>query len=239
MTAALDVPRKNVRLIAEAICRFADGTVQRLCATRLSLSGAWILAIEPPRAGELIELSLRPLGLAALPPIRARVIQARIDFAVAEKNGFEVSFLELDDRTVDLLVSAIIGIDERRTTAPGFTERRGALRVNTHLAALARTSDALHHGIVADLSLTGAMLSLSPKLPEGSVERGTGLALTITVAGFDAPLELEGRIAWSTLAPAQRLIGVQFVDVSPANRRLLQEIVLQELTRSQESTPNG
>jgi hypothetical protein len=232
MTAPHDVPQKRIRLVAEATCRFADGTTQRLWASRLSPSGAWIPSVEPPRVGELIELALVPLGLPALPSIKARVIRAQIDFAVAEKNGFEVSFVALEDKVEDLLVSAIIGIDERRSTAPTFTERRGALRVDTRLAASARTPDGLHHGIVADLSLTGAMLSLAPDVPERSFARGAAISLTITATGSRGPLVLEGRIAWSTVAGAQRLAGVQFADVSAHARSLLQEILLQELARS-------
>jgi hypothetical protein len=232
MTAARDVPQKRIRLVAEATCRFADGATHRLWASRLSPSGAWILAVEPPRVGDLIELSLVPLGLPALPPIKARVIRAQIDFAVAEKNGFEVSFVALEDSVEDLLVSAIIGIDERRSTAPTFTERRGALRIDTRLAASVRTPDGLHRGIVADLSLTGAMLSLAGDVPERSFARGAAIRLTITAAGSGGPLDLEGRIAWSTVAGAQRLAGIQFADVSPPARTLLQEILLQELARS-------
>jgi hypothetical protein len=232
MTAAREVPQKRIRLVAGAICRFADGTTQKLWATRLSPSGAWILAVEPPRVGELIELSLAPLGLPALPPIKARVIRAEIDFAVAEKNGFEVSFVALDDKVEDLVVSAIIGIDERRATAPAFSERRGALRINTRLAACARTPDGIHHGIVADLSLTGAMLTLSPEVPESSFVRGNTIGLTITATGSGAPLDLEGRIAWSTLTGAQRLMGIQFADLNPQGRTLLQQILLEELARS-------
>jgi hypothetical protein len=231
MTAAQGVPNKRIRLIAEAMCRFADGSTQRLWATRLSPSGAWILAVEPPRVGELVELSLFPLGLPALPPINGRVIRAQIDFAVAEKNGFEVSFQALAGNVEDLVVSAIIGIDERRASAPAFTERRGALRVRTRLDACVRTPDGLHRGVVADLSLTGAMLSLSPDVPEASFVRGSVLGLTITPGDPDVPLELEARIAWSTVAGAQRLLGVQFVDVSPPMRMQLQALLLQALAR--------
>jgi hypothetical protein len=231
MSAAQDVPQKRIRLVAEATCRFADGTMHKLWATRLTPSGAWILAVEPPRVGELVELSLVPLGLPALPPIKARVIRAQIDFAVAEKNGFEVSFVALEDKVEDLVVSAIIGIDERRATAPAFTERRGAIRINTRLAACARTPEGTHHGIVADLSLTGAMLSLSPEVPERSFVRGAAIGLTVTATGSGSPLELEGRIAWSTVTGAQRLMGIQFVDVRPPARTRLQEILLEELAR--------
>lgn len=226
-----DVPPRTVRLVARAVCRYADGSVQRLWASRVSLSDAWILAVEPPRVGDVIELSLHPLGLTPLPPMQARVMKAQIDFTAAEKNGFEVAFVDIDDETVDLLVSAVIGIDEMRTKAPAFAERRGALRVKTNIATRARTSSAAHDGMVADLSLTGALLSLARDVPEASVGRGAALTLAMAMDDAGEPLEVQGRIAWSTLAPAQRLVGVQFENLNGAARMRIQETILQALAR--------
>jgi hypothetical protein len=227
-----EVPPRTVRLVASAICRFADGTVQRLWATQITLSSAWILAVEPPRVGEVIELSLHPVGLAALPAMQARVMKAQIDFAAAEKNGFEAAFVDIDDQTVDLLVSAVIGIDEMRTKAPAFAERRGALRVKTNIAARAGTPRGAHDGIVADLSLTGALLSLPREVPEAAMARGASVTLSMALPDAE-PLEVQGRIAWSTLAPVQRLAGIQFENLGPAPRMRIQEIILQALARGE------
>ncbi|HMJ14600.1 MAG TPA: PilZ domain-containing protein [Polyangiaceae bacterium] len=226
---AQDAPARTVRLVAMAACRYAGGTAQRLWATRITLSGAWILAVEPPRVGEMLELTLHPLGLAALPSIQARVMKAQIDFEAAEKNGFEVSFVNLAEETLDLLVSAVIGIDEMRKKAPAFAERRGALRVKTNLTALARTPDGPHHGIIADLSLTGALLSLPRDAPESSLARGAALTLEVKLSDAAESLELAGRIAWSTLVAGQRLAGIQFENVSSASRMRIQETILDAL----------
>jgi hypothetical protein len=234
-----DAPARTVRLVAKALCRYGAGTVQQLWATQLTLSGAWILAVEPPRVGELIELALHPLGLEPLPPIAARVMKAQIDFVVPEKNGFEVAFVELEDSTLDRLVSAVIGIDELRKKAPAFAERRGALRVKTHLIAHARSLQGSHAGLIADLSLTGALLGLPRDVPENAAARGATLALRVTLGEGAPPLELEGRIAWSTLVPAQRLVGVQFENVSSAARMRIQEVILQALTGGERPKEEG
>ena len=84
MTAARDVPQKRIRLVAEATCRFADGATHRLWASRLSPSGAWILAVEPPRVGDLIELSLVRSATRSA-PIKACVVPGSNRLAVAEK----------------------------------------------------------------------------------------------------------------------------------------------------------
>ena len=229
--AEKDARPRTVRLVASAVCRYGDGTVQRLWATQISLSGAWILAVEPPRVGELIELSLHPIGLAALPAMHARVMKAQIDFAAAEKNGFEVTFVDIDDQAVDSLVSAVIGIDEMRTKAPAFAERRGALRVKTNIAVRARSQGGSHDGVIADLSLTGALVSLAREVPEASLARGAAVTLGMTLEDASGPLEVAGRVAWSTLAPAQRLAGVQFENLAPSARMRIQEIILQALAR--------
>ena len=120
----------------------------------------------------------------------------------------------------DLLGGRIIA-STSGSTAPTFTERRGALRIDTRLAGSVRTPDGLHHGIVADLSLTGAMLSLAADVPERSFARGAGIRLTITAAGSGGPLDLEGRIAWSTVAGARLAHPVH--RVSPPARTQRQE----------------
>jgi hypothetical protein len=229
--AGHDAGAGTVRLQARADCRYADGSVQRLWATRIKLSSAWIVAVEPPRVGELIDLVLHPLGLEPLPPIRARVMKSQIDFSVVEKNGFEVAFLEVDETTLDLLVNAVIGIDAMRKKAPVFAERRGALRVKTDFQTLARISGESQRGMVADLSLTGALLALPPEVPEDSAARGAAVVLVISVADLGEPLEVEGRIRWSTLVPAQRLVGIQFENVSSKMHMRIQETILQTLTR--------
>jgi hypothetical protein len=225
-----DAPARTVRLVARAVCRFADGSEQRLWASRISLSDAWILAVEPPRVGEQIELSLHPLGLAPLPALRARVMKAQIDFAAAEKNGFEVAFIDVQDDTLDQLVSAIIGIDELRAKAPAFAERRGALRVKTNIAARARTSGGLYDGVAADLSLTGALLSLPREVSEAATARGSAIRLTLALSDAREPLDIAARIAWTTAAPGQRLVGVQFEDLNASARMRIQDTILQALT---------
>lgn len=235
MTEPTGVRPRNVRLIARVVCRFSDGAPRTFYATRLTPDSVSLLALEPPPVGEYLVLIIHPLGQRPLPPLYAKVTRARVDFAVGEWNYFEASFVGASEADVDRVVSAIIGIDDLRRAPPAFVERRGALRVTTVLPVLAETPTGKWRGILADLSLSGALLCLPKETPEGISGFDAPVNLTIACAPPSSSVHVASRVAWSTVGPSQRLVGVRFVECDASTYAFLQEIILNTLTTAAEA----
>ena len=202
-TATLDV-------LAKAVCGFPDGTAHRLYVTGLSLGGAAILALQPPPIGEVIEITLYGVRLGPLPPIRARVTRVQNDVASVERNGFEVSFLDLDDGLLDRLTCTLIALDAAHVALPHLAESRSAFRVVCQLEARIETPGKACPGVIMDLSVSGALVRVAADALEAPPVRGGELGLIVVEPEHHETLTIGACVAWTAIGPRQRLIGVQF-----------------------------
>ncbi len=74
--------------------------------------------------------------------------------------------------------------------------------------------------LTRDLCLDGIKLITDHLLPEGSL-----LDLLIMSQALQAYIEVRGRVAWSNSENDLFHIGVQFIDISEENERLLCELI--------------
>lgn len=228
--------RPPVPLVARAICQHADGETRALHATRISLGGASLLSLRPPPVGEELTITFYPRGMAWLKPIRCRVIASRVDPSDAERSGFEVVFVKLDDETLDALENRISALEARRRPcfAPegdgvsfGGLERRRDPRVRGARKVIVSLPGREVPLTLANLSMTGARLTLDGR-SWASLELlvGAQVGLSIIDPFASESVSLRAEVVRRSGSGEEPGFGVRFLDMDLATARRLESLIL-------------
>jgi hypothetical protein len=186
------------RVIATATCRFADGETRVVYATWMSANAGFFLTLRPPPISADVHLTLRPLGGAALPPLAARVIGARLDPGDVRLSGFEAMFRNVDPAVESALAALAggepVGYVPLSSHGHAGSERRLHPRASTDLRGLVQMAGATFEARVLNLSLGGALLRLQGTELPAALALGAALRLYIHTDGSSAPIVVAGHV---------------------------------------------
>jgi hypothetical protein len=213
-------------------CTLPDGEVLESYATHLSPTGAFILAMKPPPLRSRLTVQIHPPGLRPLPPLEARVVNVRIDPALADRTGFEVVFPRPDDHARHGLETAVARLDswklhDRRRHLRRSAERREYPRVFVDMKAhvLFPNGDTVILG-VRDISMSGAFLALGKSRPSLGVVPGAELVLTILPTDVPECINVRARVARLGGAGEPAGFGVLFVEPDDTTERRIEGLIL-------------
>jgi hypothetical protein len=173
--------------------------------------------------------------MAWLPPIRCRVIESRIDPADAERSGFDVVFVELDDEALDTLQNRIAALEAR--SRPAFapegdgvslvTERRRDPRVRGARKVVLSLPGREVPLTLTNLSMTGALLALDGRSWAGlELQIGSRIGLTIIDPFASDSVVLAAEVVRRTEAADPPGFAVRFVEMELATARRLEGLIL-------------
>lgn len=226
----------GIPLVAKVLCEMSNGSQIRLFATELTLGSAFILAMKPPPFGETINVTIYPIGLSPLPSIEARVISARIDPANAERSGFEIVFLHLDEIVLKKLSHAVSTIKEwldcpKQRHLRAGAERRRHPRVPTDLNAYIEIEEGKSYAFqVENISMSGAKLIYPENVPTSALGPGHEIELAIICGSIPEYIRLKAQVVRLTHKGEKPGVGVHFIDLDDISERRIEGLILEALT---------
>ena len=222
-------PPPRVPVIARARCELAGGEIRHLYATEITRRGAKILAMRPPALGEIVHVTLTARRLNALPPIRCRVISARLDPSDPHSSGFEVMFTALDDTTRGRLRTTLrfLGVEPAERATIPVTEKRVHPRVLSDLKGAIAAGGSQWSVRVVNLSLGGARLLFAEAGAPPGLSAGSRFEISIVCDEIPEMLTLRAEVAWvGGGLPSPMSAGVRFLDVDATAGARLEGLLL-------------
>jgi uncharacterized protein (TIGR02266 family) len=101
-------------------------------------------------------------------------------------------------------------------------ERRLAHRLEVHLSVRYSSDSVTLSGIASSLSRNGMFLRT-----DYLDSRGQSAAVTVTLPGHPAPLELSGEVVRVDEEPSRAGMAIRFGDLAPSSRKRLAEFVIE------------
>lgn len=231
-------PRRDRRehfrfpLVAPVDCYEADGEMRRLYVTNLSLGGAFVLSMRPPTSGTQLTLTIRLDDGVVLTPLPAEVVYRRWDPQQSRGNGFGVQFGQLDTPVFKALSAVVDGWkpqDARGGAARSGRERRADVRVRVNMSASLQAGEGTFQATVVDMSMSGALLAM---LEEADLREAVPVALSFKPPASAERVDVRGKVVRVLEGHDRACVAVLFVDVSPAARAELEQLLVTVLSGS-------
>jgi len=199
-----------------------------LPVSQLSLADAFIVSMRIRPVGTAMSVVLR-LGTAPpLPAICGRVIAMRIDASIVERTGFQLLFEELDDERLAALAGVLSAVGQdgaRMLRERARPERRRYPRVAVDLRAHAQSPEGTHELGVANLSMSGAKLTLRDKLWPHELMPKAQLLLTVIDPDIPESLEVRAEVVRLSSGGGLNAMGVRFVEVDDRTSQRLEGLI--------------
>jgi hypothetical protein len=165
-----------------------------------------------------------------LPPIRARVVSARLDPTDVAGSGFGLLFTELTDDIATALRDALpaLRLPGQDAGEPQAAERREHPRVlpTRELKAQLRTRDSTITTTVRNLSLSGALVAYDS--PNGTEELTVGTLVPMDILDQHGVTltALDARVVRLTHSEESKGAGVVFVDADEPTLTRIESLIL-------------
>jgi len=227
-----DAVHARVRVAGRALCALPDEKPTLLFVTGLAAGGATLLSMRPPALGSLVSMVIHPIGLPALPSLEGRVIGLRVDPEHAERSGFEVVFLHVDEDALSRL-QAVVAATRVAMPAVGRadagTEHREDPRVSLDLHAVIALPDGQVTGRLSNIGMGGAFLVTGDRPLPDSVRPGTSFKLEFPDVGRGGTFLLKAKVARVAEPGEPRGFGIRWVHVHRTEERKLEALIVQFL----------
>lgn len=220
----------KTRWVARVVCTLPNDETRILYASRLSTTEAFIGSFQPiPLHTELVlqfEFSRTP----PLPPVYARVISNVVDASDISRTGFGVTFvLQTDaDRAALRDALSVAGLPIGLLSRGRWTERRCQPRiwVDTELIAVVEIGQRTARAHVANLSLSGALLTFGDMGVPAALVPDTEVSLLLSADDASTTISVGARVVRRTKPPEPPGVGVSFVNVDGALAQEIESLIL-------------
>lgn len=203
-----------------AICIFPDGCTRTLPVTGGTKRGATLNCMQPPAIGTNLTLIFLDSDQSQLlPPVKARVIGARLDPDQPDRCGFEVVFGKMDEEAGAALALCLARCSpsQRRHSVQvwhGHPEKREYPRVPMQLAALVDLPGGSLQLETKNLSLSGALLAIPERPLIAGLEAGRKVEVRFSMPGVPSGAPIKATVRRVAEGEESTDIGLEFTEVS-------------------------
>lgn len=206
-------------------------------ATELSPLGAFIVTMMPPPVGTQLEIVLCPRWRESIPPIKARVVENRLDVTNAWGTGFGARFIAPPSQVLEAIEQIIKRAQQETprqevgSTTRKFAERRLHPRVRADLTVMLHLPWDEVAANVEDLGMGGALLNF-PHMPLWEPpESEQRVILEFPVLGKADTVPVLATICHVDTAEGIVKVGVEFRALEDYARRCVESHILAALSQ--------
>jgi Tfp pilus assembly protein PilZ len=167
--------------------------------------------------GEPVVIEIRVAGLDDKVLLRGFVAWRREPkYRLRQRGGLGIEFLAAEHHKRDFLLAFARGEVEREVAARKHRRLPIELRVDWRV----KESRDRHSATLDDIGPGGAFVRTRDMAPEGAP-----VVIEVVPPGGQAPLSIEGRVAWNRQAPGEEGFGIEFRCRDAGGMRRLKELV--------------
>ena len=225
--------KTSIPALAKAFCRLGDGECRDLFVTELSMTGMFIVSMQPPEVGTVFSVILQPKGMKAFKPMDVRVTRTVIDPSDAASTGFRVNFVNLDrDEVFNRLCESLdrLKLPYMEKKPHREYERRAQPRVWSSYTAKVTISNISMRVRIANLSMSGAFLDFGgvgvPVDPEPEMR----IFIDIDDKSAMERIVVMAEVVRLMNVGDIRGLGVRFIEPGRTARCVLEQLMLLQLS---------